>query len=117
MGGPVNADEFGVEVEAPTLFTGETTEICIKRGPLGACTKTAVRTPENDNDKAKAYFKDPSELIKQKEIVMRGSDSEEGNALIEKLKQRTEDNRERNELEVQQKTFDNDQVSNSLLSP
>merc|ERR1719382_604470 len=45
------ADEWGRETEAPTLFTGETVMICKKRGPLGACLETTVRTAENDNDK------------------------------------------------------------------
>ena len=27
-------------------------KICVKRGPLGACTKTETRTPDNDNDKS-----------------------------------------------------------------
>lgn len=38
-------------------------------------------------------------------------EASEGNALIEKLKRQTEENREKNELLVQQKTFMNDKVS------
>lgn len=38
-------------------------------------------------------------------------DSPEGNALIERLKKQSEDNREINELIIQQKTFMNDKVS------
>jgi len=59
---------------------------------------------------AKKYFKDPTELIKEKEAAMRGSDNIEGNALIEKLKQQSVDNKEKNDLEVQRKTFENDEV-------
>lgn len=126
---PVFADEYGVEVEAPTLFTGESVmvrvpslmfcnprideshvfKICKRRGPLGACLETEIRTETNDNDKAKKYFRDPSALIKEKEMAMRSS-TDEGNVLIQKLKQQSEDNREKNELYVQRKTFENDQV-------
>jgi hypothetical protein len=38
------------------------------------------------------------------------SDSDEGNLLIEKLRQQTADNKEKNELYVARKTFENDQV-------
>ena len=31
VGGPVYADEYGVEKEAPTLFTGETVEVSLQR--------------------------------------------------------------------------------------
>ena len=111
MGMPAHADEYGRETEAPTLFTGETTLICVKRGPLGACTKTEYRTAENDNDKADSYFRAPTSIVKQKDDEARLGEKIEGNALIEKLKKQTEDNREKNELLVQQKTFLNDQVS------
>jgi hypothetical protein len=76
---------------------------------LGACIESVVRTAENDNDKALKYFRDPTDLIKQKEAAMR-ADTDEGNALIQKLRQQTEDNREKNQLDVQTKTFLNDQV-------
>jgi len=105
---PVYADEIGRETEAPTLFTGETFEICTKRGPLGACLKTELRTSENDNDKADKYFRQPTAMVKSKDDQARTAESVEGNALIEKLKQQTEDNREKNELLVQQRTFLND---------
>ena len=86
-------------------------QICKKRGPLGACLETERRTEENDNDKAKKYFRDPSELIKAKEAAMRRNDEDEGNALIQKLRLQSEQNREKNDLAVQRKTFENDQVS------
>jgi hypothetical protein len=42
---------------------------------------------------------------------MRASSSSEGSLLIEKLRQQTEQNREKNDLLVKQKTAQNDQVS------
>lgn len=69
-----------------------------------------MRTELNDNDKAKKYFRDPAEILREKNAVLRGSESEEGNALVEKLKAQTETNRERNKMEVEIKTFENDQV-------
>ena len=50
--------------------------------------------------------------MKKKESEMRSSvtQSEEGNLLIEKLRRQTEENREKNELLVKQKTLLNDQV-------
>lgn len=106
------ADEYGVEREAPTLYTGETVEICKRRGPLGACLETEMRTEINDNDRAKRYFRDPKELVLQKEQVLRGSESPEGNALVEKLRQQSIDNKEKNDLYVARKTFENDQAAN-----
>jgi hypothetical protein len=104
------ADEIGVERDAPTLFTGENVMICKKRGPLGACLESVVRTESNDNDKAKQYFRDPSEIVRQKEATLRAAAEEtQGNALIEKLRQQTEDNKEKNRLTVERKTFENDQ--------
>lgn len=38
-------------------------------------------------------------------------DMDEGNTLIEKLRQQTVDNKEKNDLSVARKTFENDQVS------
>lgn len=108
---PALADEYGRESEAPTMVTGETVMICIKRGPLGACTKTALRTDENENDMAKKYFQEPTELVKRKDNQARTAEKTEGNALIERLKQQTEDNREKNELLVKQRTMVNDSVS------
>jgi hypothetical protein len=68
-----------------------------------------MRTKDNDNDKAKKYFKDPSGILKEKQTAML-EDTDEGNALIERLKQQSVDNKEKNELSVQRKTFENDQV-------
>jgi hypothetical protein len=104
------ADEIGREREAPTFFTGETVEICVKRGPLGACQKTELRTESNDNDIAKKYFNDPSDLIKQKEAAMRAESEDAGNSLIQKLRQQSIDNQEKNDLYVARKTFEADQV-------
>ena len=109
------ADEYGREREAPTLFTGETVEICVKRGPLGACTKTELRTAENENDKSEKYFKQPTELVKRKDAEARQAE-DEGNELIAKLKQQSEDNREKNELLVQQRTMVNDAVRSLNVS-
>ena len=107
---PAFADEIGREREAPTFFTGETVEICVKRGPLGACQKTELRTESNDNDIAKKYFSDPSDLIKQKEAAMRAESEDAGNTLIQKLRQQSIDNQEKNDLYVARKTFEADQV-------
>ncbi|KAL7544674.1 hypothetical protein ACHAWF_008040 [Thalassiosira exigua] len=109
--GVARADEYGRETEAPTLFTGETVMICKKRGPLGACLETSVRTVENDNDKALKYFKDPSAKVKERQEMMRRSADEdvEGNALVQKLRAQSEENREKNDLAVRQKTLLNDQ--------
>jgi hypothetical protein len=82
----------------------------VKRGPLGACQKTEVRTVDNDNDKSLKYFKEPSDALKKKDLESR-ADSDEGNLLVEKLRRQTEDNREKNELLVRQKTLLNDQVN------
>jgi hypothetical protein len=70
-----------------------------------------MRTEQNDNDKAKKYFRDPSEMIREKEAVLRGTSetSGENNALVEKLRQQTLDNKERNRLDVERRTFENDQ--------
>lgn len=69
-----------------------------------------MRTLENDNDKAKAYFKDPSDIIKEKQQAMLAEDTGEGNLLIEKLRKQSVDNKEKNDLTVQRRTFENDQV-------
>jgi len=109
---PVLADELGRETEALTLYTGENVEICMKRGPLGACKKTETRTEENDNDKAKKYFKDPELAYKDKlkslSKLQVSDPSSEGNELIEALKQRTIDNKDKNDLIVRQVTLQND---------
>jgi hypothetical protein len=78
---------------------------------LGKCVTTVRRTPENDNDIALKYFKEPTDLVKQKDQAARTAEETEGNVLIQKLKQQSEDNREKNDLIVQQKTFMNDKVS------
>ncbi|KAL3758541.1 hypothetical protein ACHAWU_008295 [Discostella pseudostelligera] len=107
---PANADEWGKETEAPTLFTGETVMICKKRGPLGACLETTLRTSENDNDKALSYFKDPAPALKlrrQQDIDTLNQESE-GNELIQKLRRQSLDNKEKNDLAVLQKTLMND---------
>lgn len=108
MGGPALADEVGKETEAPTLFTGETVMICKQRGPLGACTKTEERTKDNDNDRASAYFVDPGNTQKQRQDADLMIEESKGNALIQKLRQQSDDNREKNELQVLQKTLIND---------
>jgi hypothetical protein len=69
-----------------------------------------LRTEKNDNDKAKKYFRDPAEILREKNAVLRGSEEESGNALVEKLKARTEENKEKNRLAVEVRTFENDQV-------
>jgi len=105
-----NADEWGQETEAPTLFTGETVMICKKRGPLGACLETSVRTAQNDNDKALKYFKDPSAEVKRKQQrMLETADADsEGSVLIQKLRQKSIDNKERNDDIVRAKTLMND---------
>jgi len=109
VGPPAFADEIGRETEAPTLFTGESVMICKKRGPLGACQEQVERTEDNYNDKAQKYFADPSQKIKDKEEIMRASGMEEPNEFIAMLKQRTEDNKERNDQIVKQRTMENDE--------
>lgn len=119
--GVAYADEVGRTVDAPTLFTGEETMICMKRGPLGACKKSEKRTAENDNDKATKYFNDPELKFQEKYkaaqlqaiedeqngLPKAGSAEFDGNALIARLKQQTEDNRAKNESIVRQKTLQN----------
>jgi hypothetical protein len=86
-------------------------QICTKRGPLGACLKTEMRTQENDNDIAKKYFREPAVLIQeQKTAVSLSSDDIDGNTLIQKLRQQSIDNKEKNDLYVARKTFEADQV-------
>jgi hypothetical protein len=68
-----------------------------------------MRTKENDNDKAKSYFKDPSDIIKEKQAAML-EDNDDGNPLIQKLRKQSVDNKEKNDLSVERKTFENDQV-------
>jgi hypothetical protein len=84
-------------------------QICTKRGPLGACLKTEPRTDTNDNDVSRKYFRDPSDLIKQKSSAL-SDGGDDGNALIQKLRQQSIDNQEKNDLYVARKTFEADQV-------
>ena len=87
-------------------------QICTKRGPLGACLKTELRTEENDNDKAKKYFRDPAELTKRRNEVLQGiTEGGEPNQLIEKLQRQTAENKEKNDIDVKVKTFMNDQAA------
>ncbi|GMH76971.1 hypothetical protein TrST_g2737 [Triparma strigata] len=107
---PSLADEYGVSVDAPTLYTGETIEICTKRGVLGACKKTSRRTVANDNDKASKYQKIQSPEVKLKDVAMRtGVDGMESSDLISILQQRTADNKDFNQRVVDQKTFEANQ--------
>lgn len=103
----------------PPITTSTTTtttqytflQICTKRGPLGACLKTEVRTEQNDNDKANKYFSYTTKNLRERNELLLGTESSSGsNALIDRLRQQTDDNRERNQLEVDRKTFENDQV-------
>ena len=111
------ADEYGQEKEAPTVFTGETLQICTKRGPLGACLETTTRTVGNDNDKSDAYFRDPSETLKKKYSAQLEAEEtkDNGSDLIKKLKQQTEDNKDKNALIVKQKTLQNNLVSGQIF--
>eukprot|EP00531_Pseudo-nitzschia_arenysensis_P004935 CAMPEP_0116128546 /NCGR_PEP_ID=MMETSP0329-20121206/7416_1 /TAXON_ID=697910 /ORGANISM="Pseudo-nitzschia arenysensis, Strain B593" /LENGTH=261 /DNA_ID=CAMNT_0003622689 /DNA_START=98 /DNA_END=883 /DNA_ORIENTATION=- len=102
------ADEYGRETEMAFLSTGETVMICTKRGPLGRCEKTERRTVENENDKSEQYFRQPTELVKRKDSEARTAESSEGNILIERLKKQSEENSEKNELLVYQRTQMND---------
>jgi SpoVK/Ycf46/Vps4 family AAA+-type ATPase len=102
-------------------------QICVKRGPLGACQKTETRTAENDNDKASKYFRDPAETMKEKysaaqlQAIDNGESAKavapsEGNELIEKLKQASLDNKDKNDRIVRAKTLQNNLVSNEETS-
>lgn len=48
--------------------------------------------------------------MRQKDLESRLPEDNEANALIQKLKQQSEDNRDKNEKIIQQKTFMNDKV-------
>jgi len=124
--GAAFADEVGRNVDAPTLYTGEEIMICTKRGILGACTKTEKRTSENDNDKATKYFNDPELKFQEKYkasqlqaiedkangVPPAGSPEFDGNALIARLKEKSEENREKNDSIVRQKTLQNNLGAN-----
>jgi len=96
------------EYEAPTLFTGESTEICIKRGVLGKCIKAEVRTAKNDNDKATQYFSNIVKTNSDNLVENTYESNNENSELIKKLRQQTEDNKEKNARIVKQKTMMND---------
>lgn len=102
------ADEYGRESEALFLDTGETVMICTKRGPLGACQKTERRTVGNENDKSEKYFRQPTVVIKGSGNADSSDPSAEGNLLIERLRKQSEENAEKNELLVYQRTLLND---------
>jgi len=120
--GAAFADEIGVSIDAPMLYTGEEKMICVKRGPLGACTKTEKRTAENDNDKATKYFNDPELKFQEKYraaqlqaiederngLPKAGSAEFDGNALVARLKKQTEENRIKNDAIVRKQTLQND---------
>lgn len=124
--GMAYADEVGITVDAPTLFTGEEVMICTKRGPLGACKKFERRTAENDNDRATKYFNDPELKFQEKYkaaqlqaiedkangVPSAGSPEFDGNALVAKLKERSEENRAKNDSIVRQKTLQNNLGAN-----
>jgi hypothetical protein len=65
-----------------------------------------MRTERNDNDIAKRYYKQ----IDKSQSNRFDDNDDQGNALIQKLRQQSVDNAERNNLLVQRKTFENDQV-------
>jgi hypothetical protein len=94
---------------------------------LGACLKTERRTEQNDNDKAVKYFGQKSIPIptepalattnkagtRRPGVLTTDEDDENdinSNALIQKLRQQSIDNRERNALAVERQTFENNQV-------
>jgi hypothetical protein len=81
---------------------------------LGACLKTELRTNTNDNDVSRKYFRDPSDLIKQKASALNDG-GDDGNALIQKLRQQSIDNQEKNDLYVARKTFEADQVRELMM--
>lgn len=93
------------EYEAPTLYTGESTEICYKRGILGKCLKTQTRTAETDNDKATQYF---SKIVTGTSNTVRESAENDESDLMKRLRQQTEDNKEKNARIVKVKTEMND---------
>mmetsp|Transcript_40244 Transcript_40244/g.47081 ORF Transcript_40244/g.47081 Transcript_40244/m.47081 type:complete len:448 (-) Transcript_40244:295-1638(-) len=109
------ADTLGVETEARTLYTGESVEICVKRGPLGRCEKTIVRTEQNDNDKASRYMKPMDESTREKDLAMRSNNEElpgDTSELLKRLKAKTEENKEKNARTVATKTYLNNQGAN-----
>jgi hypothetical protein len=96
---------------------------------LGACLKTERRTAQNDNDKAAKYFGQKSIPLptepalattkngRRPGVLTTDEDDENdmnSNALIQKLRQQSIDNRERNALAVERQTFENNQVNERL---
>jgi hypothetical protein len=77
-------------------------------GPLGACLKTELRTAENENDVSEKYFQQPTALVKRKDDAARNAEAMEGNYFFERLKKQSDDNREKNELLVKQRTMTNE---------
>lgn len=71
---------------------------------MGACLEQVERTAENDNDKASKYFQQPVVKPKLPETETNA------NELISKLKQQSEDNREKNLQTIKTQTAINDQV-------
>eukprot|EP00540_Astrosyne_radiata_P002702 CAMPEP_0116836154 /NCGR_PEP_ID=MMETSP0418-20121206/7937_1 /TAXON_ID=1158023 /ORGANISM="Astrosyne radiata, Strain 13vi08-1A" /LENGTH=99 /DNA_ID=CAMNT_0004465889 /DNA_START=237 /DNA_END=536 /DNA_ORIENTATION=+ len=88
------ADEISSkERDMPLVDTGESVTICIKRGPLGACTKSIERTKANDNDGATKYFqrvataKDPEEKEEEdQQAAMRGEVEVTGDDLLNRIR-------------------------------
>lgn len=77
---------------------------------MGACVEQVPRTPENDNDKASKYFREPT--VKSRAVLSEEDVADtDTNALIQKLRQQTDENREKNEQAVKTQTAINDQVS------
>jgi uncharacterized protein Smg (DUF494 family) len=70
----------------------------------------------NDNDISQKYFQQTNNevAIRQQLRILEASklesDNVEGNELIQKLRQQSIDNAEQNNLIIQRKTFENDQV-------
>ena len=108
-----------------TIHSISIVQICVKRGPLGACRKTEKRTKENDNDKATKYFNDPELKFQEKYraaqlqaiederngVPAAGSAEFDGNALVARLKRQTEENRAKNDAVVRKQTLQNNLVS------
>lgn len=74
-----------------------------------------MRTVTNDNDIANKYFQSTNEILKQQKeaTLLRNQidiQNDNNNEFIQKLKQQSLDNAEKNDLYVQRKTFENDQV-------
>jgi hypothetical protein len=62
----------------------------------------------NDNDKAQQYFQG---TFTQKEVLDQQKEFNSGNVLIEKLRQQTADNSEKNKMQVARKTIENDMAA------